>query len=114
MKSRLLPSLLNTGLVSLMTVRAANDELTDATTQAPRRSSLPQGNRSIASALWINDPSRFSEIFGSESVPLEGGGPILFQFGDLRRTSDCPDKTSGQPPCVLRWHQDTRGMLPIL
>ena len=76
--SRLLPSLLNTGLVSLMTVRATNDKLADATTRAPRRSSLPQGNRSIASALWINDPSRFSEIFGSESVPLGVGARFLF------------------------------------
>src|SRR5438105_3433306 len=77
-KSRLLPSLLNAGLVSLMTVRATNDKLADATTQAPQRSSLPQGNRSIASALWINDPSRFSEILGSESVPLKVGGRFLF------------------------------------
>src|SRR5262249_53194136 len=61
-----------------MTVRATSDKLTDATTRAPLRSSLPQGYRSIASALWINDPSRFSEIFGSESVHSKVGDRFLF------------------------------------
>src|SRR5713101_8568823 len=61
-----------------MTVRATNDKLTDGTTRAPLRSSLPQGYRSIPSAFWINDRPRFSTLIGSESVPLEVGDRFLF------------------------------------
>ena len=61
-----------------MTVRATNDKLIDGTTQAPLRSSLPQGYRSIPSTLWINDRARFSKIVRTESVPLEVGDRFLF------------------------------------
>src|SRR5262249_4250686 len=100
------PILVNAGLVSLLTVRATNDKGTGGTTRAPLRSSVPKGYRSIPPAI---DPRWIDSLRYANRPHSEVGGRFVYQFGDLRSTSDCLDTTSRQSPCLLRWFQDTRG-----
>jgi hypothetical protein len=92
-----------------MTVRATNDKLTDGTTRAPLRSSLPQGYRSIPSALWINNRARFSKVIGSESVPMAVGDRFLFNSVTCAARRLALMNLQGNRHACFGAFQDTRG-----
>jgi hypothetical protein len=92
-----------------MTVRATNDKLTDGTTRAPLRSSLPQGYRSIPSALWINNRARFSKVIGSESVPMVVGDRFLFNSVTCAARRLALMNLQGNRHACFGAFQDTRG-----
>src|SRR3954471_6626059 len=107
MKSSLLffksssPILVKCGLGVPYDCSGSNDNGTGGPTLAPQRSSLPQGYRSDPPAVWMDHSIQILKD-NRNRTHRKWGSDSFYQYGDLRSTSNCLDKTSRQSPCLLR------------